>query len=101
MSAVWLALGVLISMAFKDAFYSFVTVLESHGHGLAAAQFDVMGDVASIFCVGVSGVEIIDHGFSLPSLLILAGIAIGSEIGTVVGTEGGVWVEQFLDRRNP
>jgi len=97
-SGLLLALGVLVSMAIKDTAGSATTVLIADGHGLVAAQFDTIGDVAAIFCIGVSGATIFRDGASWTSLGVLLGVWLGSQLGTVAGTRTGKAVARFLER---
>ena len=92
-----LMLLLAVSMAIKDAFYTAVTVLVSHGHPWAASIFDILGDIASVLSLGVGGVEVVSHGVSWETVILLSSMSVGSLLGTVAGAQIGKRVEHRLE----
>lgn len=81
------------SMAAKDVAYVAAEYLVSRSRALSASLCDIIGDIASVLTIGVSGAEFVKGGFGFGFLGVCGAIALGSLGGTVVGVRIGQAIE--------
>lgn len=86
---IWLFLLVGGSMALKDVAYVAAEFLVARSRALWASLCDIAGDFASVLTYGLSGYEVVKHGFGPETVGILVAIAAGSLLGTTMGVRLG------------
>lgn len=90
MSALWL---VAISMFFRDALATSLTVAEAKGSVTLAGPLDALGDLASVVCTVYGAGVVITNGWTWFSVEVLAVMMATSLVGTTFWT--------WLSRRIP
>lgn len=85
MVLLWAAL----SMAAKDAFGTLLVIAEARGRALTAAILDAVSDLAAVLVVLFGAGQVIAHGWTWHTGLVLAVICTTSFVGTLFWTRLG------------
>lgn len=84
--AVLAILAACAAMAARDALATFLTVAENRGKALLAGAFDALGDLATIGVTALGAGQIIIHGLTTRTILLLAAMTATSFAGTALWT---------------
>lgn len=72
-------------MAVKDLVSTVLVVAEARGRAWLSGVLDATYDIAALFTWGLGGEEVVRHGWSAGSLLVIAAMVVGSFVATVAG----------------
>lgn len=89
MTLVWACLA----MALRDCFATLLVICEARGRALLAGLLDAAGDLASILVTVLAAGQIILHGWSAHSIVVLAAVMLTSFAGTALWTRVGQRIE--------
>ncbi|MGH2519754.1 MAG: hypothetical protein ACRDF8_08125 [Chloroflexota bacterium] len=85
-----------LAMLAKDLLGTLTVGCINHGRGALAGAFDVLGDMAQVLSIGVTGVVTVQSGLSQRTALAFVALGAGSMAGTVWGVRLGAWLERHL-----
>lgn len=88
-----LILGACLSMAIRDALMTLLTISESRGRAVLSGVLDAAGDIAGVAVMALGAGQIIVHGVTFGSCLVLAAMAGTSFLTTMTVTYYGRRVE--------
>lgn len=74
------------AMALKDLLLTFLTVAEAQGRAILAGLLDASSDLATILVTIAGAGLVIQHGWTLHSIAVLAAMMITSFLGTALWT---------------
>lgn len=81
-----LALVVGVSMLAKDILNAGYVVFLADGKSWLAGWCDVFSDIALVSSVGLPGAEIVRHGFTFTTVMVVVAMSVGSLAGTIAGS---------------
>lgn len=76
----------IVGMALKDALSTTLVVAESKGRAKLAGLMDGLGDLAGILVTYVGAGQVIEHGLTVHTALVLIALFITSVLGTAYWT---------------
>lgn len=76
-------------MAVRDAFGTILTIAEARGRAVLAGVCDAAGDLAGVFVTIFAAGQVIIHGWTWHSIVVLAAVMITSFVGTMFWTRVG------------
>lgn len=82
----WTILLACVCMTVKDLLATTLTVAESRGNAVLAGAMDASGDLAQIAVTVLGAGEVIEHGLSTYSVVLIAALVFTSFWGTLVYT---------------
>lgn len=77
--------AIFLAMLSKDILGTGVITFLGKGKVWLAGVCDSLGDLAALFCVGITGAQVLHHGLTVWTLEAVIGLTAGSMLGTVVG----------------
>ena len=81
------------SMLLCDVARTLNTALIAHGRGFLGSIADICADLCTLVSIG-GGATVALHGSKETVTAVVAGIAIGSLLGTQVGVRADRWIER-------
>lgn len=78
-----------VGMAARDCLGTLLVIAEARGRAVMAGALDATGDLASILVTVVGAGEVITHGLTPHTIILLAAMTVTSFVGTTIFTKLG------------